>query len=356
MRRALPGAWLILAAGSLLAAPGARAQPAAKDAERLTEIRVELAWLADPVVCPYYPSARVEGGFLEVGGYVPDDLIRARVMQLAARQAGLKVVDRLQVNTGLAVSRVSVPAATLQRAALATVRAEFPACTRQVSVSCSADGQLTVAGVIDSPEQKLRVSQRLRRLPGCGGVVNNLQVAERGEKGLPLGSPPGRDGLTNAGPAAATPASAPTTAAPVPVTRSASGPVPPAPPPLPANVVACAAIQGSVSARLPLPRVLPAEPAAGVRVTEGYVVLVPPGPEPAPTFKVVPAQQARLRQRVKEACPEALAVEVVFTSPGEAQVRLRVADPFDGERLTARVRALSDLAPYHLAVTVQLAR
>ena len=32
--------------------------------------------MADAATCPYYPCARVEGGALEVGGYVPDEATR----------------------------------------------------------------------------------------------------------------------------------------------------------------------------------------------------------------------------------------------------------------------------------------
>jgi hypothetical protein len=143
---------------------------------RLTEIRVELAWLADPLVCPYYPCVRVVGGTLEVGGLVPDASVRVRALQVARQNAPLPVVDRLKVYAGLLVPRVHVPAAKLQAAALVTVQAEFPAIGPDLKVTCSPAGLLTVSGIIDSAEHKLQVSQRLRRLPGCAAVVNLLQT------------------------------------------------------------------------------------------------------------------------------------------------------------------------------------
>src|SRR5207245_1185652 len=160
----------------------------------------------------------------------------------------------------------------LRRAALATLRAEFPGCCRGVRVGCSAAGLLTVVGATDADEQKLRVSQRLRRLPGGAGGDNQLQVEE--------------------------------TAA---LARACRRP-------------------GSVSARLPLPLVLSADQAGGV----------PPeaiSPQAGGLAKAVPPDlQDRLRRRVQQACPEAVAVEVLVSPQGDVAFRLRVATPFDGER------------------------
>jgi hypothetical protein len=103
--------------------------------------------------------------------------------------------------------------------------------------------------------------------------------------------------------------------------------------------------------------VLPAATGAGVSAAQEYLVLPPLEPKPAPAFQAEAAQlPVRLWRRIKEVCPEALAVGVAITSPGQVQVRLRVADPGDGDRLTARIRALPDLSPYHLEVSVQRAR
>jgi hypothetical protein len=129
-------------------------------------------------------------------------------------------------------------------------------------------------------------------------------------------------------------------------------------------------VQGSVSARLPLPEVLPVEgrieapldaaapvPASwrGLGSADGQ----PYTSEGYVTLAVDPAQaelQARLQQRVKAACPEAGAVEVLISAEGDVQVRLRVASPFDGERLARRIRSMQDLAAYHPSLDIQVAR
>jgi hypothetical protein len=139
-------------------------------------IRVELAWIADPVVCPYYPTATIQDGMLEVSGYVPDAQVRDRALELARQHCGLPVLDRLNVQRCVVVRRPPVPAAVLEGAASAAVEADFPAYRGLVQVACSPDQRLAVAGAVRSEEQKLLVSQRLRRVAGCVAVVNLLEV------------------------------------------------------------------------------------------------------------------------------------------------------------------------------------
>src|ERR1022692_1422896 len=57
--------------------PAPSTQP---DPRRVTEVNVEVAWLADPVTFPYYLEAHVDGGQLEVRGYVPSKAIREHAL------------------------------------------------------------------------------------------------------------------------------------------------------------------------------------------------------------------------------------------------------------------------------------
>jgi hypothetical protein len=161
-------------------------------AARLTEIGVELAWIADPVLCAFYPSAHAKGATLEIGGYVPDAAARDRALEIAVRHCALTVVDRLKVVPARSDRRPSVPADHLQRAAAADLQQEFAANMQQAQIRCTPAGQLTVTGLVRSHEQRLRISQRLRRMPGCVCVVNLLQV--KGDDGsaphIPDGDPP----------------------------------------------------------------------------------------------------------------------------------------------------------------------
>src|SRR5690349_11934263 len=78
---------------------------------RLDEMKVELALLADTATFPYYLSSRVAGANLEVRGYVPNAMVRQRVLDIARRTTTLRVVDGLEL---LARPRVHPPAPRLE--------------------------------------------------------------------------------------------------------------------------------------------------------------------------------------------------------------------------------------------------
>src|SRR5207244_2878949 len=74
-----------------------------EDADRLGEILVELAWLADPVTFPFYLDARVQGASLELHGNVPSRAVRAHAVKLARLNSPLAIVDALKENPQLKV-------------------------------------------------------------------------------------------------------------------------------------------------------------------------------------------------------------------------------------------------------------
>src|ERR1700730_10744903 len=61
-------------------APAKSAQP---DPRRVTEVNVEVAWLADPVTFPYYLEAHATDSHLEVRGYVPNKSVREHAVRIA---------------------------------------------------------------------------------------------------------------------------------------------------------------------------------------------------------------------------------------------------------------------------------
>lgn len=143
---------------------------------RLAEVKVELAWLADPATFPYYLSALVNGTDLEVRGHVPDEAAHQKALALARAQSTLPVRDALTVNANVAFRPESQMSATLQRDAADVLQAEFPQAGQAYEVKAQADGQVTVAGSVSSFEEKLSISLRLRRLRGCTAVINQLNV------------------------------------------------------------------------------------------------------------------------------------------------------------------------------------
>lgn len=195
--------WALLAAGTVglavtaavqvssSSAPAAPAKSAATPAPvdgaaRLTEIRVELAWLADPTTFPYEVAAHVDGSRLEVGGIVPNDALRQRALQVAKAQCSLQVVDKLILLPSAAVESVHDKNDNLCRTASLALTKTFNRFPGNFQVDADPHGVVTVAGEVPTCEDKLTVSRRLAQLTGCTSVVNHLTVARVVRDGKPF--------------------------------------------------------------------------------------------------------------------------------------------------------------------------
>jgi hypothetical protein len=162
-----------------VAEESAPAEPAeAPDhAARVAEIKVQLAWLGDPLTCPYHLGARVVKGKMVVQGYVPNTAVKRRILKLAGEH-GWPVSDALKIYPRLAICPVGGSPREVRAAALVELKKAFPRYAAHITVECRPHGQLTVSGFIPSYEEKLAVSQKLRRLNGCLCVVNELIIPE----------------------------------------------------------------------------------------------------------------------------------------------------------------------------------
>ncbi|MBI2807539.1 MAG: hypothetical protein HYX68_21370 [Planctomycetes bacterium] len=156
------------------------------DTRRITEIGVEIAWLADPMTFPYYLEARVSGSRLEVHGYVPNQAVREQALRIAQVYSSLPVADAMKQHPSLTVKTTQMSAEQLHRAALSALRVALPRQAGQLRVECGADGKVFVLGAVKTHEEKMAVSNSLRRLHGCTSV-QNLAVfsASPGGSGAP---------------------------------------------------------------------------------------------------------------------------------------------------------------------------
>jgi hypothetical protein len=144
--------------------------------DRLTEIRVELAWLANVATFSPALEAHARGGNLEVTGYVPSTAIKARALQIAQQASRLPVVDRLQVHPGLTMRSGGEPVEKLQQGASDLLTRE-PGCrVSELVVHAGETGQVILEGVVPTEEDRLAASKKLKMLPGCTCVVNRLRV------------------------------------------------------------------------------------------------------------------------------------------------------------------------------------
>lgn len=148
------------------------------DPNRLIEIMVELAWLADPVTFPYFLGARVEGSALHVRGFIANQSARDRALKLAKLHCPMTVIDETVIPPGFSgpAQPVRISASQLEKTGSATLHAFFP--EHHFQVKADAAGRMRVLGQVSSFGEKLAVSQELRRMHGCTAVINMVHVVE----------------------------------------------------------------------------------------------------------------------------------------------------------------------------------
>src|SRR5713226_4480968 len=107
-RRSMPllAALALVSSASVQSAPPPA--PIAEQGHRISEIRVELAWLGDPITFPCQLGASVQKGVVELRGYVPSTAVRERAVKLARQVCPLPVIDHLQIHPGAAGRPVQV--------------------------------------------------------------------------------------------------------------------------------------------------------------------------------------------------------------------------------------------------------
>lgn len=146
--------------------------PAQTDPRRVTEVNVEIAWLADPVTFPYYLEAHATASQLEVRGYVPNKAVREQAIRIAQVYSSLPVADAMKEHPSLLVRTTSMSAQQLQTSVQSSLRSALPRQYQQLKAECAKDGTVSVIGPVNSYEEKMAVSHALRRLHGCTSVQN----------------------------------------------------------------------------------------------------------------------------------------------------------------------------------------
>jgi hypothetical protein len=146
------------------------------DANRLLEILVELAWLADPVTFPYFLEARVEGPALHLRGFVPSISVRDQALKLARLHCPMSAQDDMKIRPGISVRPVRLPADQMEKAARTSLGVFFPRTDGHFQIRADNAGHVQVRGFVNSFEEKLALSQELRRLHGSTAVINLVHV------------------------------------------------------------------------------------------------------------------------------------------------------------------------------------
>lgn len=166
--------------GNELQSPGVNDGVKLEDMVALEEMKLELAWLANPATFPYQLRAQVrrtaQGAFVEISGFILNEAVREQALQTARATTKLPLVDSMRVYPGLTLRSGSSKPDTLRAKAIQALTDAFGEQASRFEVTTTPTGQVTVSGVIASFEEKLSVSRLLKRLSGCSCVDNRLNV------------------------------------------------------------------------------------------------------------------------------------------------------------------------------------
>jgi hypothetical protein len=375
---------------------------------RLLEMKVELAWMADPAVFPHRLAVRFAGGALEVRGFVPGEAVREQALKVAREAVGVHVLDGLRVHPNLSLRAGAGGTESIEPASRAALAEALPDQAGGIAVKATPGGQVTLSGVVASHEAKLAAGHALRRVAGCASVVNQLRVAtvlvngrghervsadgmllvgsdgsvitveENTQPRLPTPPPLRPETPPVVRPAKPAPAprapemparveSPPTYSLParpvrleepaepaVEIAKPVAKPVPPAPPkpkePAPVRRVSHTAPKPATVAPRP---VAPGAPyvATGVVLIEGLDLPV----EPAAPAADLAAVGTQMRQKIVAVFGDKVnGIEVTALSPTSLTIRLRAANASDGQRLASAVFKMPELRPYQVNLEIDL--
>ena len=175
--------------------PGTQVATSRAQTAHVHEMKVELAWLADPVTSYCRLEARMVGSTLEVHGQVPSEADLAHALWLAREETGMNVVSKVQINPKLRAPASSKPQDVLHREAFNALRQHFPEQAPDITFSTLADGALVLKGTVRTYEDKLAISRHLRQATACSCVRNQLRVLKEPQEPVVRGSS-GKDSAT----------------------------------------------------------------------------------------------------------------------------------------------------------------
>jgi osmotically-inducible protein OsmY len=144
---------------------------------RLEEMKVEMAWLADPATFHHLIVARVVDGSLELRGSVSTVAERDTAFHVAQLHSHLPVVNTLAIDTGLQPRESALDEAVVRQGAVEVLNDAFGMAARGFEIRADDKGQVAVSGSVSSVEEKLAVSRKLRKVRGCTSAANYLQIS-----------------------------------------------------------------------------------------------------------------------------------------------------------------------------------
>jgi hypothetical protein len=300
----------------------ADAHPAGKRQPSPEEMKIELAWMADPATFPCRLGAYRVVRSVIIRGPVPTEGVRARAIEIAAEQSGLPVVDELRINSNMPMRAGGVPVDAVLRDAAETLRQALGDKANPLELTAAADGQVVVTGSLNSPADRLTVSRCLWAVHGCTSVKNKVTVNGEAEC-QPLATNSNAPKVTQAkttDPISKTPVDSKAAAKP--------GPAVPKAAPIPEKKLASTATDASVPA-LPKVAPIPEKKTASAQIAPDASVPTFPKAAPIPEKKTAPtltATDAAVSKTAKEAKRDPIAVPPAVLPPVEGTHPARALD------------------------------
>lgn len=300
--------------------------PAAQpDPRRVTEVNVEIAWLADPATFPYYLEAHATVANLEVRGYVPNKAVREQALRIAQVYSSLPVTDAMKEHPSLLVRPTPMSPKQLQTSVQSSLRTALPKQYQQLKTECGGDGKVYVVGTVNTYEEKMAVSHALRRLHGCTSVQNLTSLP--GE--MAQGSPRDKTPVVNASNSSGKPV--------VMVEEKAK----------PwwafSNVSRTSTEEPPLLEQTKGPAIVEKTPQGPILIPNVPELKKPPEVVKADPPSPAPLSAAELQKRIQKAFPQVKSVEVQFTSATEVRITIELASENELKSTAERAFALPEL-------------
>lgn len=183
---AVATAWVLQAVQPLWAQYPPRKEPAPapivavkRDLPAELPFNVEIAWLGDAGLFHCGLAARITGEGLELTGFVGNESLRRKAVEMAQVVAKTPVVDHLKVIEGMPLGALTGGRSTeIAPAATQMLSESLGDRVTGLQVSSPEPGAIEIAGSIASAEDKLAVSKCLKGLRGCTHVINRAEAPE----------------------------------------------------------------------------------------------------------------------------------------------------------------------------------
>lgn len=164
-------------AGNIIASAKPSLENKPEDSKALAEsMKVHIEFLADPSISATDLTPSIKNGTMVIKGNVNNNAIAENAIALASRLTTLKVASEVKSWPFPSIKPSKVPVETLQAGANKVATTELLIAYPKVSVSVSPDGSIIATGPVVTLEDKLEISKRLRKIPGCLRVVNKIVV------------------------------------------------------------------------------------------------------------------------------------------------------------------------------------